>query len=185
MKRASIFFIFFLWSSPGFAVAQHCDCEIPTSRRANRIKAADQALARAALSEAKIVTRHFPFGLQKPPDDASNESILVQLEWVTWYDNDLRIPLWVGYQLNKTDARNKRYPRQDCFRRDPRLANEFASFCKDYDEPVYDRGHMVPANDSRRNRAMVDNSFLFSNMAPQRGNFNRKIWESLESTVNG
>lgn len=185
MKRPSIFLILILWSSAGLAVAQYCDCEIPKSRRASRIKAADQALARASLNEAEIVAKHFPFGLPKPPDDASNESILVQLEWVTWYDNDLRMPLWVGYQLNKTDARNKRYPREDCFRRDARLADAFASFCKDYDEPLYDRGHMVPANDSRRNRTMVDNSFLFSNMAPQRGNFNRKIWESLESTVNG
>ncbi len=111
--------------------------------------------------------------------------MLLQFEWITWYDTDLRVPLWVGYQLSKADAQAKVFPRQDCFRRDRRLPNEFASFCEDYDEPLHDRGHMVPANDSRRDQAMVDNSFLFSNMVPQRGNFNRLIWEKLESTVNG
>lgn len=43
---------------------------------------------------------------------------------------------------------------------------------------------MVPAHDSRRDQAMEDNSFLFSNMVPQRGNFNRLIWENLEFRVN-
>lgn len=170
----------------GHSFAQNCsDCEIPNSVRTARIQAADQALADAAPKTAEIVARHFPFGLPEPSGTGGGESVIVQIEWVARYDADLRLPLWVGYELNSADANNKAFPRVDCFRRDVRLTDEDASFCEDYDEPLYDRGHMVPANDSRRNQTMIDNSFLFSNMAPQRGNFNRIIWERLESTVHG
>ncbi len=33
-------------------------------------------------------------------------------------------------------------------------------------------------------KAMMDNSFLLSNMAPHLGNFNQKIWMRLETHVN-
>lgn len=170
----------------GHSYAQHCsDCEIPSSVRTGRIQAANQALTDASAREAEIIARHFPFGVPEPSGTTGGESIILQFEWVARYDSDLRIPLWVGYELNSADANNKAFPRVDCFRRDVRLTDDDASFCEDYDEPLYDRGHMVPANDSRRNQTMIDNSFLFSNMVPQRGNFNRIIWERLESTVHG
>lgn len=177
-----VFLITAAW--PCEVLAQFCDCEIPKSERTSRIKAADRALENAAPKEAEIIAKHFPFGVPKPAANASGEFIVLQSEWVTWYDSDLRTPLWVGYRLTKAEAKKKTFARQDCFRKDPRLSDNVASICADYDEPLYDRGHMLPANDSRRNQAMVDNSFLFSNMAPQRGNFNRKIWEELESKVN-
>lgn len=176
------FLITAMW--PCEVLAQFCDCEIPKTKRTSRIKAATRALTNAEPKEAEIIAKHFPFGVPKSPTSASGEFIVLQSEWVTWYDSDLRTPLWVGYQLSKAEARRKRFPRQDCFRKDPRLADAIASICADYDEPLYDRGHMLPANDAKRNQAMMDNSFLFSNMAPQRGNFNRKIWENLESKVN-
>jgi DNA/RNA endonuclease G (NUC1) len=66
-----------------------------------------------------------------------------QREWLTWYDDDLRIPIWVAYELTKSDAK-KHLVRLDCFRKDPRLDDEVASVCADYDEPIFDRGHMIP-----------------------------------------
>jgi DNA/RNA endonuclease G (NUC1) len=189
MERLAFRLTFSLVVLLGFAIpspGQNCsDCEIPNGVRTSRIQLADDALTAAAANTAAIVSRHFPFGLPETAAESGGEKIIVQFEWLARYDADLRIPLWVGYELSSVDANNKAFPRVDCFRRDVRLTDDEASFCEDYDEPLYDRGHMVPANDSRRNQTMIDNSFLFSNMAPQRGNFNRIIWERLESTVHG
>jgi DNA/RNA endonuclease G (NUC1) len=176
-------FLLVLWGGSLAQTGQICDCEIPTASRGARFAAAERANEQAAEMSASVIARHFPFGIPKPPSNARNEIILVQLEWVTWYDSDLRIPIWVGYQLNRADATARFVERKDCFRRDRRLSDEIASFCVDYNEPLFDRGHMVPANDAKRSETAMDNSFLFSNMTPQYGEFNRRIWEHLESKV--
>ena len=95
----------------GVSGQEICSCEIPTASRVSRLAAADQALTNAPASEAQILAKRFPFGLPRAAADASGETMLLQLEWVTWYDNDLRVPLWVGYELNKADAKAKVFPR--------------------------------------------------------------------------
>jgi DNA/RNA endonuclease G (NUC1) len=103
-----------------------------------------------------------------------------QTEWITWYDDDL--PLWVAYELTKTDA-SAQLARKNCFRKDPRLSDAVASMCADYEEPVFDRGHMIPNADLNRGRFPQTNSFIFSNMTPQHDRFNSGIWARLESKV--
>ena len=71
----------------------------------------------------------------------------------------LRIPIWVAYELTKSDAK-KHLVRLDCFRKDPRLDDEVASVCSDYDEPIFDRGHMIPNADLARGRFAMTNSFI-------------------------
>jgi len=164
--------------------SQFCDCDIPAKQRTKRLKAADKALSEATLQQSALVKIHFPFGVPTPPADATNESMLVQFGWITWYDADLKSPLWVAYEFSKADALNKKVARVDCFRRDFRLTDPDASLCQDYKSSGHDRGHLVPANDSKRWQEMMDNSFLFSNMAPQLGLFNQRIWMRLESRVN-
>ncbi|QQS40030.1 MAG: DNA/RNA non-specific endonuclease [Acidobacteriota bacterium] len=172
----------FLW----FSVTVHgqvcSDCEIPASQRADRISAADQALTLADSDAESVRARHLPFGLPVAGSNTSNERLLLQFEWVAWYDDDLRMPLWVAYELTREDAAAES-ERQDCFRSDPRLSELAAAKCEDYEEPVFDRGHMIPRNDLNRSRTAHDNSFLFSNMAPQFPNFNRRVWRRLESKV--
>jgi DNA/RNA endonuclease G (NUC1) len=165
--------------------SQFCsDCEIPTSVRTARLKAADKALTEAELQQNALVKIHLPFGVPKAISGANNESMFVQFGWITWYDADLKTPLWVAYEFSKADALKKKVDRLDCFRRDFRLSDADASFCQDYKLSGYDRGHLIPANDSKRWQEMMDNSFLFSNMAPQLGNFNQRIWMRLEGRVN-
>jgi endonuclease G len=166
------------------AVSQFCsDCEINKAVRSTRLKAADQANAKAEENKEEIISKQFPFGIPKSPANADNERLLFHQEWVALYDDDLLMPVWVAYQLTKAQSSATTAVRQDCFRRDPRLEEAEASLCEDYEEPIFDRGHMLPANDSKRKQTMMDNGFLFSNMAPQHGNFNRKVWQRLESFV--
>jgi endonuclease G len=98
------------------------------------------------------------------------------------YDDDLRVPLWVGYQLKGSDLLLDR-ERTECFRRDIRLPFQAAAFCFDYEEPVFDRGHMVPNADMVRSEVAMINTYIFSNMCPMHDRFNRGIWSSLESRV--
>lgn len=70
--------------------------------------------------------------------------------------------------------------RTQCFRRDPRLATPAAAFCADYNEPIFDRGHMVPNADMERSEAAMINTYMFSNMVPQHDRFNQQIWAHFE-----
>lgn len=159
-------------------------CEIPGPVRSKRLKAAQRANDRAELKRAEIIAKHFPFGFPRALTNATNERIPVQSEWVIWYDDDLKQPLWVAYEFTKAEANKKLVERLDCFRRDPRLDDDDASFCEDYKKSGFGRGHLLPANDAKRRATMMDNSFLLSNMAPQLGNFNQKVWMRLETHVN-
>lgn len=126
--------------------------------------------------------RHLLGGRPTAPADATNEHLIHQREWVTWYDDDLRVPIWVAYELTKADAK-KHLERLDCFRKDPRLNDGAASICEDYEEPIFDRGHMAPSADMSRGRLAQTNSFIFSNMTPQHDRFNRGIWARFEDRV--
>lgn len=146
-----------------------------------------KANARLALTDseqADAESQHLLGGRPTPHQSATNEHMIHQREWISWYDDDLRIPLWVAYKLTKADA-SVHLDRLECFRKDPRLSDEVASTCEDYDEPIFDRGHMVPSADLSRTRFAMTNSFIFSNMAPQHDKFNRigKVWERLERKV--
>lgn len=159
--------------------SQRCfDCQISQARE----QQANQRLQLTAAQRATAEAMHLLGGLPVPPPGATNEHLIHQHEWVTWYDDDLRVPLWVSYQLTRADASAQR-TRRDCFRRDPRLPLEASSVCEDYQEPIFDRGHVVPRADMNRSQTAMDNTFIFSNMAPQHDTFNQGIWARLEDKV--
>lgn len=147
-----------------------------------KVAKADALLNLDDAEKAEAEARHLLGGRPITPATATNERIIHQREWITWYDDDLRVPLWVAYKLSRVDASAQR-PRKDCFRKDPRLSDEAASVCEDYEEPIFDRGHMAPSADLLRTELAMINSFVFSNMAPQHDRFNRGIWARLESKV--
>ena len=49
-----------------------------------------------------------------------------------------------------------------------------------YDGFGYDRGHLAPSADFRWSEVALSESFLYSNMSPQKPEFNRKAWADLE-----
>jgi endonuclease G, mitochondrial len=54
---------------------------------------------------------------------------------------------------------------------------------EDYSRTGYDRGHLAPAADMKWSTRAMSESFLMSNMSPMAPEFNRGIWEHLESRV--
>jgi DNA/RNA endonuclease G (NUC1) len=159
--------------------AEHCpDCEVSDAKRAQY----DALLTLSASQKQTAEARHVAYGVPVTAGAPVHEHILHQKDYVTWYDDELRVPLWVAYRITRSNVSTVR-ERLDCFRRDPRLSNDAAAECNDYFEPTFDQGHLAPNADFKRTESMMINTYIYSNMTPQHKNFNEHTWERLESLV--
>lgn len=157
-------------ASPGLAKAPNCT--------ASQAKAADKWLWLSPRDKKLSIVQNLPWGEPLPIAPVSNEELLVHWDFVIDYDDDLHIPMWTGERVVGKKLGNT--TRSDCFRPDPRLPVAVASMPKDYDEPLFDQGHVTPSADVTSSKISVWNSFVMSNMTPQYGVFNRGIWRKLE-----
>lgn len=97
--------------------------------------------------------------------------------------SDLRVnPLWVSYQLRAVEDDARIGERPD-FRRDWRTLWPIAT--DSYFGSGYDRGHMAPnyAIAASYGREAQRETFLMSNISPQRPDLNRRLWQRLEEVV--
>ena len=95
------------------------------------------------------------------------------------YNADNRQPNYVTWTLTpqrlQGDAK-----RRSSFYEDPELADDAKSLLSDYSRSGYDRGHLCPAGDNKwRMTAMIE-SFLLSNICPQKHTLNSGDWRVLE-----
>ena len=88
---------------------------------------------------------------------------------------------WVYYKLTH-DMFETSVERTDNFRNDP-LVSTGSSSPNDYYKSGYDRGHLAPAGDMKKNRQIMSESFYMSNISPQNPSFNRGGWKKIESLV--
>lgn len=155
----------------GLAADRNCTAE--------ESEQADQQLRLNKHDRDAAIKRHLPFGLPVADQPTDHERLLVQRDYVIAYDGDLRGPLWTAHQLKA--AKGEKSDRINCFRRDVRLDADLAATKADYDEPLFDQGHLAPNADFSGSGDMaVVNSFILSNMAPQYCQFNRGVWQILE-----
>ncbi|NOQ76806.1 MAG: DNA/RNA non-specific endonuclease [Methylococcaceae bacterium] len=95
--------------------------------------------------------------------------------------SDLRgNPLWVSYKINSVNPKAKRLSRPQRFSKDWRTVNPVNH--QDYLHSGYDRGHMAPNYAISRlygKQAQLD-TFLMSNISPQKPKLNQKLWQRLE-----
>jgi endonuclease G len=176
LRSGAIGFALFLWLS---AIAAPASAETLTCTKAEQTTA-NKALKLSAAKAAESVARNLPFG-EARSDDTRNEQILVQNDYVIGFDTALKVPLWVAYEL--TSRKLGKAPRINCFRADPRLVAKLRSDPSDYNEPIFDQGHLAPNGDLTGSKTSVINSFVMTNMAPQYCQFNRGVWQILESLV--
>ncbi|MBF0219477.1 MAG: DNA/RNA non-specific endonuclease [Gammaproteobacteria bacterium] len=88
-------------------------------------------------------------------------------------------PLWVSYRLGR-DLESEKVGKRPDFRSDWRSLAGVSG--DDYSQSGYDRGHLAPNYAIARfygKRAQAE-TFLLTNIVPQRGNLNRKLWQRLE-----
>jgi endonuclease G, mitochondrial len=111
-----------------------------------------------------------------------NCMLLIKDFYFICHDNDDRIPVWVMYHLTPEDLAGGA-ERSDDFRADPALDPDDRAELADYRYSGYDRGHMAPAADFRQSDRAMSDTFVLSNMVPQRPNLNRRLWATLEDQV--
>jgi len=143
--------------------------------------AADKQLRLNKRDQQLSIEKHLPWGVPTAMVPTDNEVLLVHRDYVIDYDRDLLVPVWTAHRLNAKGLGT--IDRVDCFRADPRINAPYASLPSDYSEPIFDQGHLSPNGDMSRALVPVLNSFIMSNMAPQYCQFNRGVWQILESLV--
>jgi endonuclease G len=91
-----------------------------------------------------------------------------------------RYPVFVEWVTTRSELDCKvAAKRGDRFLPDPQLRRE-SDLDNDYRSSGFDRGHLSPAADARCNQRHMDESFYFTNMAPQTAGLNRGQWKNLE-----
>jgi endonuclease G len=117
----------------------------------------------------------------------SNNNYTIILDYysgfVVGYNSQNRVADWVMHYV-EPDADDKKVERKDRFREEGRLNPlGIRSGKADYDEPVYDRGHLAPNADLDYSRELADETFYFTNIAPQTASLNRFLWNNIEQEV--
>lgn len=88
---------------------------------------------------------------------------------------------WTIHILKSSDIKSVNYKRP-YFEIDEMVSTGAASW-RNYKNSGYDRGHLVPAGDRRASIEDYNETFLTSNISPQRHDFNAGIWNRLEQKV--
>lgn len=88
---------------------------------------------------------------------------------------------WVAYELKKSHLVNADFKRP-YFEVDTKVKTKSAHW-RNYKKSGYDRGHLCPAGDREFSKAAYNETFLTSNISPQRHDFNAGVWNRLEQQV--
>lgn len=106
--------------------------------------------------------------------------ILYNRYYVLGYSYYFRQAKWA---LEIVDQNMEPLDRADNFRTDYRIPDMFRADLDVYKGSGYDRGHLVPSADKTELELQNSETFLLSNMSPQKPEFNRAIWKELEGAV--
>lgn len=99
--------------------------------------------------------------------------------WVG-YSDQRGNPLWVVYSLKPVSANTPLLKRPSHFSVDKRAGNQVKH--EEYNKSGYDRGHLAPnyAISALYGKQAQLETFLMTNISPQKPNLNRKLWQRLE-----
>ena len=96
------------------------------------------------------------------------------------YSCKYKHPLAVAYILKGYLVKKKISRKGLRFRPDYELPTKCRSYTKDYSHTGYDRGHLASNASFDYNRAIQKQTFLMSNIAPQKPKLNRRFWAKVE-----
>ena len=123
-------------------------------------------------------------GIPETPKEKVN--ILTNIGYMSGYSEEYKCPLWTIYRYgnvkNKGEYKAK-FERPSFFKTDFRTKSKVTH--DDYSKSGYDRGHMAPNSGmaSQYGHMAQLETFLMSNICPQRPNLNQGIWKFLEQKV--
>lgn len=113
---------------------------------------------------------------------SSNKNVVRHKYYALAYNERHEVADWVAYELTKEQLQKNNVKREDNFREDPKIKSQTANVY-DYRGSGYDRGHLLPVADRNFSFEAMDETFFFSNIAPQVRQFNGGIWRELEELV--
>ncbi|VAX36410.1 hypothetical protein MNBD_UNCLBAC01-220 [hydrothermal vent metagenome] len=108
------------------------------------------------------------------------DQVMFNRHYVVGYSYYFRQAKWA---LEIVDSDNLGLERSNNFRPDYRIPEIFRADLVDYVGSGYDRGHLVASANQIETELQNSETFLLSNMSPQKPGFNRNIWRELETEV--
>lgn len=112
----------------------------------------------------------------------STTNVVVKHEnYILSYHEKYEQAEWVAYEL-KAQVRNSQNFKRPYFVEDSKVSTGSASW-RNYKNSGYDKGHLCPAGDMRFSKDAFEQTFLTSNISPQKHDFNSGIWNKLEQKV--
>lgn len=175
------------------------------SDAAARLKALESELAELQLQEKSLLNKIEEVQLEilqadlvkygLPAVTAGQEVIRHQAMCLV-YSEEHEQAAWVAHII-RPEVLTGKVVRTNDFRVDPLVATGstveedfFLTQVADdgskvYDGFGYDRGHLAPSADFRWSPTALSESYYYSNMSPQRPDFNRGIWAQVEGKVRG
>ncbi|MBK9174723.1 MAG: DNA/RNA non-specific endonuclease [Chloracidobacterium sp.] len=122
-------------------------------------------------------------GVPKNEDPDNPVTILVNHGSLIGFSKKYNQPLWAAYQVSKV-KRDVDYERFPFFVDDLRLPAENRIGTETFGNG-YDLGHLVPNAATNRQYAKLSQmeSFLMSNISPQKASLNRGVWQKLEFDI--
>jgi endonuclease G len=115
------------------------------------------------------------------PLSAQDTVRIVHKNYTSVFSKSLKYPILVEWWVTKSALEcTNPVARKDKFIPDPLLKKD-SDVAEDYVGSGFDRGHLAPAADNRCKGAdVMEESFFFTNMAPQYPGLNRGQWKNLE-----
>lgn len=98
----------------------------------------------------------------------------------SWY---FRQAKWVLEITNPNSIFEWKTERPNNFRADIRIPRRFRAGLKAYVGSGYDRGHLVASANHTEKKSQASETFLLSNMSPQKADLNRRLWRKLELAI--
>jgi len=128
----------------------------------------------------------FAFSSQYTPDlnkafkNLQCSQVLHKTAFDICYSCKYKHPLAVAYTLQGYLVKKRISRKGLSFRPDYQLPAKCRSYTKDYSRTGYDRGHNAPNASFDYDRAIQKQTFLTSNIAPQKPQLNRRLWAKIE-----
>lgn len=149
---------------------------------------------RSKLENVKLERVRYLLKEEVIPTLRNDEELILHSAMALVYDEYHEQAKWVAHIIT-SDVASGNIGRSNDFRVDPKIktgsAVEEDYFLKEmqsdgtykYDGYGFDRGHLAPSADFRWSAEALSESYYYSNMSPQRPDFNRISWALLEDVL--
>jgi endonuclease G len=141
---------------------------------------ASAATSQAAPLPIASCSAQIPYGM--PQDNHPSSVLICRHAYIVQSDIVAKIPVWVAYTLTPEHTTGC-VKRSNAFQSDQSLPPNEAADPTDYAKSGYDIGHQANDADMDWDVGVERESFILTNMAPQRPALNRGIWKVLETSV--